>query len=154
MCSQKHLWQNQGWHQAALQSRTMNSGSVVCVQTYIYIYIYSVCVCVLQREVLMKATAAAQRGGSFTPLLRSNMAALSWWQEEPQRGRRGQWSGSAGTDGPCHCRVLNQVLRSDTPSPPDQGGVDADKFQMGYWITAAIKSQWINGFNMWTFTHL
>lgn len=29
-------------------------------------------------------------GGSFTPLLRSNVAALIWRQEEPRRGHGGQ----------------------------------------------------------------
>ena len=38
----------------------------------------------------MSVTAAVQRGGSFTPLLRSNMAAVTGRQEEPRRGRRGQ----------------------------------------------------------------
>ena len=59
-----------------------------CVYTLVQ-YVW-MCVCVWRVEVLMSVTAAVQRGGSFTPLLRSNMAAVTGRQEEPRRGRRGQ----------------------------------------------------------------
>lgn len=85
---QKHFWQNQGWREAALRSRAVKSVYTVCL---------CMRVCLWHLEALTKATAAVQRGGPFTPLLRSNMAALSGPQEEPRRGRRGQRSGSAGT---------------------------------------------------------
>lgn len=49
-----------------------------------------VCVCVCCTEVPTTPTMAEWRGGLFTPLLRSAVAALTGWQEETRRGCGGQ----------------------------------------------------------------